>query len=138
MIYSDFQGKQLSMLGFGTMRLPTDSEGRIDEAKTAEMTRYAIERGVNSVSYTHLDVYKRQAYSPAEVEDKIYQRWQERGYFHAKPNPDKKPYSIVMPPPNITGQLHMGHGLDGTIQDAIIRFKRMQGYDCLLYTSRCV
>ena len=63
----------------------------------------------------------RKAYSPAEVEDKIYQRWQERGYFHARPNPDKKPYSIVMPPPNITGQLHMGHGLDNTIQDAIIR-----------------
>ena len=71
------------------------------------------------------------AYSPAEVEDKIYTRWQQRGYFHAKPNPDKKPYSIVMPPPNITGQLHMGHGLDNTIQDAIIRFKRMQGYETL-------
>ena len=73
----------------------------------------------------------KKAYSPAEVEEKIYRRWMEKGYFHAKPNPDKKPYSIVMPPPNITGQLHMGHGLDNTIQDAIIRFKRMQGYETL-------
>ena len=73
----------------------------------------------------------RKAYDPAEVEDRIYARWMEKGYFHAKPNPDKKPFSIVMPPPNITGQLHMGHGLDGTIQDAIIRFKRMQGFETL-------
>ena len=73
----------------------------------------------------------RKAYDPAEVEDRIYARWMEKGYFHAKPNPAKKPFSIVMPPPNITGQLHMGHGLDGTIQDAIIRFKRMQGYETL-------
>ena len=57
----------------------------------------------------------RKAYDPAEVEDRIYARWMEKRYFHAKPNPDKKPFSIVMPPPNITGQLHMGH--------------------CLLYTS---
>ena len=73
----------------------------------------------------------KKAYDPAEVEDRIYARWMEKGYFHAKPNPDKKPFSIVMPPPNITGQLHMGHGLDGTIQDALIRFKRMQGYSAL-------
>jgi len=73
----------------------------------------------------------KKAYSPAEVEDRLYKRWMERGYFHAKPNPDKKPYSIVMPPPNITGQLHMGHGLDNTIQDAIVRFRRMQGYETL-------
>ena len=73
----------------------------------------------------------KKAYDPAEVEDRIYARWMEKGYFHAKPNPDKKPFSIVMPPPNITGQLHMGHGLDGTIQDALIRFKRMQGFETL-------
>ena len=73
----------------------------------------------------------KKAYSPAEVEDRLYKRWMKRGYFHAKPNPDKKPYSIVMPPPNITGQLHMGHGLDNTIQDAIVRFRRMQGYETL-------
>ena len=71
------------------------------------------------------------AYSHAEVEEKLYSRWMERGYFHATPNKNKKPYSIVMPPPNITGQLHMGHGLDNTLQDSIVRFKRMQGYETL-------
>jgi len=69
------------------------------------------------------------AYNPHEVEDRIYKRWEEKGCFHAKPNPDKKPYSIVIPPPNITGILHMGHALNDTIQDILIRFKRMQGYE---------
>lgn len=69
------------------------------------------------------------AYNPHEVEDRIYKEWEEKGYFHAKPNPSKKPYSIVIPPPNITGILHMGHALNNTIQDIIIRFKRMQGYE---------
>ncbi len=69
------------------------------------------------------------AYSPHEVEDRIYKSWEEKGYFHASPNPDKKPYSIVIPPPNITGILHMGHALNNTIQDILIRFKRMQGFE---------
>src|SRR3989338_3944963 len=69
------------------------------------------------------------AYNPHEVEDRIYKSWEEKGYFHAKPNPDKKPYSIVIPPPNITGILHMGHALNNTIQDILIRFKRMQGFE---------
>ena len=73
----------------------------------------------------------RKAYDHSEVEDRIYQRWMKKGYFHAKPDPSKKPYSIVMPPPNITGQLHMGHGLDNTLQDSIVRFRRMQGYETL-------
>ncbi len=73
----------------------------------------------------------QKTYNHAEVEEKIYKRWLAAGYFAARPNKNKQPYTIVMPPPNITGQLHMGHALDNTIQDAIIRFKRMQGYEAL-------
>ncbi|MBQ6797378.1 MAG: class I tRNA ligase family protein, partial [Clostridia bacterium] len=70
-------------------------------------------------------------YDPKEVEDKIYKLWEDGHYFHAVPDPDKKPYTIVMPPPNITGQLHTGHALDNTLQDTIIRWRRMQGYSTL-------
>ena len=70
-------------------------------------------------------------YDPKQVEDRTYQFWLDGGYFHAEPNPDKKPYTIVIPPPNITGQLHMGHALDETLQDILIRFRRMQGYEAL-------
>ena len=70
-------------------------------------------------------------YNPAEIEGKLYQKWLDKKYFHAEPNPDKKPFTIVMPPPNITGQLHMGHALDNTMQDILIRYKRMQGYEAL-------
>ena len=71
------------------------------------------------------------AYNPKEVEDKIYDFWMEGDYFHAEIDKDKKPYTIVMPPPNITGQLHMGHALDNTLQDILIRWRRMQGYSAL-------
>ena len=71
------------------------------------------------------------AYDPKEVEDRIYDFWLNGGYFHAEVDKDKRPYTIVIPPPNITGQLHMGHALDETLQDIIIRFKRMQGYSTL-------
>ncbi|MDD3219160.1 MAG: valine--tRNA ligase [Lachnospiraceae bacterium] len=70
-------------------------------------------------------------YDPKDIEDRLYQKWMDNGYFHAKVNPDKKPFTIVMPPPNVTGQLHMGHALDNTMQDILIRFKRMQGYEAL-------
>ncbi|MCI8553455.1 MAG: valine--tRNA ligase [Clostridiales bacterium] len=70
-------------------------------------------------------------YEPGEVEDRIYQYWLEGHYFHAEVNPDKKPYTIVIPPPNVTGQLHMGHALDETLQDILIRWRRMQGYETL-------
>ena len=70
-------------------------------------------------------------YNPSEIEGKLYQKWLDKKYFHAEPNPDKKPFTIVMPPPNITGQLHMGHALDNTMQDILIRYKRMQGYEAL-------
>ena len=67
-------------------------------------------------------------YDPAQFEDRIYKFWQEGGYFHAERDENKKPYTIVIPPPNITGQLHMGHALDETLQDILIRYKRMSGY----------
>ncbi len=70
-------------------------------------------------------------YDPHGMEDRIYQKWMEKKYFHAEVDPDKKPFTIVIPPPNITGQLHMGHALDNTMQDILIRFKRMQGYNAL-------
>ena len=70
-------------------------------------------------------------YDPKAIEAKTYERWEEKGYFKASVNPEKKPYTIVMPPPNITGQLHMGHAMDNTLQDILIRFKRMQGYEAL-------
>lgn len=70
-------------------------------------------------------------YDPHGMEDRIYKKWMEKKYFHAEVDPDKKPFTIVIPPPNITGQLHMGHALDNTMQDILIRFKRMQGYNAL-------
>ena len=70
-------------------------------------------------------------YDPKGLEDRLYQKWLDSGYFHAKVNKAKKPFTIVMPPPNVTGQLHMGHALDETMQDILIRFKRMQGYEAL-------
>lgn len=70
-------------------------------------------------------------YDPKVVEERLYKEWMEKGYFHAEPDTDKEPYTIVIPPPNITGQLHMGHALDNTLQDILIRWKRMQGYSAL-------
>ncbi len=70
-------------------------------------------------------------YDPKQVEDRTYQFWQEGGYFRAEIDPAKKPYTIMMPPPNITGQLHLGHALDNTLQDMLIRWRRMQGYAAL-------
>ena len=70
-------------------------------------------------------------YDPKEIEDRLYQNWLDKKYFHAEVDRSKKPFTIVMPPPNITGQLHMGHALDNTMQDTLIRYKRMQGYNAL-------
>lgn len=70
-------------------------------------------------------------YNPAGIEQRIYEKWVSRKYFHAEVDRDKKPFTIVMPPPNITGQLHIGHALDNTLQDILVRFKRMQGYEAL-------
>ena len=66
-------------------------------------------------------------YDPKQVENQIYEMWMENDCFKAEVDPDKKPYSIVMPPPNVTGQPHMGHALDSTLQDILTRYKRMQG-----------
>ena len=70
-------------------------------------------------------------YEPQQVESRIYEMWEQNGYFHAEKDETKKPFTIVMPPPNVTGQLHMGHAMDATLQDTLIRFKRMQGYNAL-------
>ena len=70
-------------------------------------------------------------YNPSDIEDKLYKKWMDKKYFHAEVDRSKKPFTIVMPPPNITGQLHMGHALDNTLQDILIRYKRMQGYNAL-------
>ena len=70
-------------------------------------------------------------YNPADIEDRLYRKWEDKKYFHAEVDRSKKPFTIVMPPPNVTGQLHMGHALDNTMQDILIRFKRMQGCSAL-------
>ena len=70
-------------------------------------------------------------YDPSQVESKWYKEWEEKGYFSSQPNDTKKPYTIVMPPPNVTGSLHLGHALDNTMQDILIRYKRLQGYEAL-------
>ena len=70
-------------------------------------------------------------YEPQQVETEIYKMWEDGGYFRPADNADAKPFTIVMPPPNVTGQLHMGHAMDATLQDTLIRFKRMQGYNAL-------
>ena len=70
-------------------------------------------------------------YAPQGTEDRIYQNWCDKGYFHTQIDRSKKPFTIVMPPPNVTGQLHMGHAFDGTLQDVLTRYKRMDGYAAL-------
>ena len=70
-------------------------------------------------------------YNPKEIEPKLYDKWCENKYFHAEVDRSRKPFTTVMPPPNITGKLHMGHALDNTLQDILIRYKRMQGYEAL-------
>ena len=70
-------------------------------------------------------------YNPKDFEDELYKQWEEKGYFKPSMDKNKEPYCIMMPPPNVTGKLHMGHALDDTIQDILIRYKRMRGYDCL-------
>ena len=73
----------------------------------------------------------QKTYNPKDFEDRIYADWEKSGYFHAEIDENKVPFTIMMPPPNITGQLHMGHAMDATLQDTLIRFKRMQGYAAL-------
>ena len=105
----------------------------------ARMSRTMIH---NADACNHVDFLKRErkktmskelakTYDPHGLEDRIYQKWLDKKYFHAEVDRSKKPFTIVIPPPNITGQLHMGHALDNTMQDILIRFKRMQGYNAL-------
>ncbi|MEM5818728.1 MAG: class I tRNA ligase family protein, partial [Desulfitobacterium hafniense] len=77
------------------------------------------------------DFKMEKVYDPSQVEGKWYPYWEEKGYFHADVDDAKEPFSIVMPPPNVTGALHLGHAIDSTIQDILTRFKRMQGYNTL-------
>ncbi len=70
-------------------------------------------------------------YDPQQVESRIYEMWEQNKYFATRRDPEKKPFTIVMPPPNVTGQLHMGHAMDDTLQDILTRFKRMQGFAAL-------
>ena len=70
-------------------------------------------------------------YNPNGMEERLYKKWEENGYFHAEVDRSRKPFTIVMPPPNVTGQLHMGHAFDDTMQDILIRYKKMQGYNTL-------
>ena len=95
---------------------------------------------MSSLCYYYFDFFVRRqqmkkqidkVYDPHKIEDKIYQNWLDKGYFHANIDETKKSYTIMMPPPNITGQLHMGHAFDNTLQDILIRYKRMSGYDTL-------
>lgn len=79
-----------------------------------------------------MEIKMEKIYNPQQCEKKIYENWMEKGYFHDEPDPDREPFCIVIPPPNITGKLHMGHGLDNAMQDSIIRYKRMMGY-CTLW-----
>ena len=100
---------------------------------------FIAEQSVDTLNYRYKISYQEdimskelaKTYDPKGIEERLYTKWMDNGYFHAKVNPDKKPFTIVMPPPNVTGQLHMGHALDETMQDILIRFKRMQGYEAL-------
>ena len=108
--------------------------GGADRAHAREdMKQQNQDDSTDEISIGEKDMRKElpKTYEPQEVEGKIYQSWMDAGCFKAAPNPDKKPFCIVMPPPNVTGQLHMGHAMDATLQDILIRYKRMQGYEAL-------
>ena len=77
------------------------------------------------------EISMEKTYAPQDIEQNIYQRWESSGAFRAERVPGKKPFTIVIPPPNITGKLHMGHAMDNTLQDILIRWKRMSGYNAL-------
>src|SRR5207244_12113402 len=87
--------------------------------------------GMPRVRYTAHVSELPKVYDPHEVEDRLYRFWEEGGYFGAEPDPERRPFTIVMPPPNITGVLHLGHGLDETLQDILVRWRRMQGFEAL-------
>ena len=121
---------------FGYKKVSMDEIAR--EAKVTKKTIYSYFKDKDSMFLyfvdEELEKIKKELeknYNPADIETRLYEKWQEKKYFHAEVDKDKKPFTIVMPPPNITGQLHMGHALDNTMQDILIRFKRMQGYSAL-------
>ena len=79
---------------------------------------------------------KNEKFNPKDFEERIYKTWEEKGYFKPSMDEKKEPYCIMMPPPNVTGKLHMGHALDNTIQDILIRYKKMCGYDFSRWTRK--
>ncbi len=106
----------------------TDSRAIMDKELTREKRRILTPR-IERSDFVSKELSK--TYDPKQVEERIYQNWVDKGYFHTEIDPEKKPFTIVIPPPNVTGQLHMGHALDETFQDILIRAKRMQGYAAL-------
>ena len=117
---------------------PKPVHEKTDRAKPATEIRRRRNRGcarrVSAMRHNKEEIMSKElakTYDPKGLEDRLYQKWLDKKYFHAEVNPDKKPFTIVIPPPNVTGQLHMGHALDETMQDILIRFKRMQGYEAL-------
>ncbi len=90
-----------------------------------------VSEGLSEHGTAGLEAEIPKAYEPAAVESRWYAFWEERGYFHAEPNPDREPFTVVIPPPNVTGSLHLGHALNNSLQDFIVRRKRMQGYETL-------
>ncbi len=101
--------------------------GNLASHETKKFRERFIEKGADTSMAKELS----KTYSPQDIESRLYEKWLNKKYFAVKVNPAKKPFTIVMPPPNITGQLHMGHALDNTLQDILIRWKRMQGYEAL-------
>ena len=102
-----------------------------DEPKQAKRKGFLYRGRFIYIKEEHMSKELSKTYDPKDIEDRLYKKWEDNGYFHAEADRSKKPFTIVMPPPNITGQLHMGHALDNTMQDILIRYKRMQGYNAL-------
>ena len=121
-MHTDVQMKCVSTL--------TDAR-RASREKLFPARLYKQEIAIAEKEKQNMEKELAKTYDPKGIEDKIYQKWMEKKYFHAEVDRSKKPFTIVIPPPNITGQLHMGHALDNTMQDILIRFKRMQGYNAL-------
>ena len=138
MFFPDNEGGTARMIALRTLVIGFCVEGVFFLAENRSVQsshnqKKLSERQLDSKKIQEENMSKELAktYDPKGIEDRLYKKWMDNGYFHAKVNPDKKPFTIVMPPPNVTGQLHMGHALDETMQDILIRFKRMQGYEAL-------
>jgi valyl-tRNA synthetase len=128
MFFPDNEGGTARMIALRTLVIGFCVEGVFFSCRKQEHFKVPI---IRKIQEENMSKELAKTYDPKGIEDRLYKKWMDNGYFHAKVNPDKKPFTIVMPPPNVTGQLHMGHALDETMQDILIRFKRMQGYEAL-------